>query len=668
MSGHPSPWHPGEIQMQRTIGAEAELEAIGRRVMRDHLLDQHRDFYPLLPFVLLGAVDSDGWPWATVRAGVPGFLDAPDRWHLTVQARQDSGDPASAGLRKGDAVGLLGLQPHTRRRNRLNGTLAAVSADHLHIALSESFGNCPKYIHGRTAVFTRDPAVPPSAPPEILPGLDPAARALIRAAETFFVASFYDGPDGRRVDVSHRGGSPGFVRVEADGTLTVPDFAGNRFFNTLGNIVETGRAGLLFLDWDSGDTLQISGEAAVLLTLPEDPGVAGAERYWQVRPRQVVRRRGMMPLRWQETEEARSPFLAGTGVWPDSSGWRRLRVQATRQESAVVRSLILTAADGPPLPPARPGQHLPLRIPLPDGSVLTRVYTLSRLADADSYRISVKREGQASAALHGLEPGAVVEAAAPAGQFVLDPAETGPVLLLAAGIGITPIRAMLEAVVTAPQPRPVWLFYAARSVADRALMAELTDLARRSAAPVRLIRLLSDPLGAVAGQDYDGIGLLDAAVLAGAGLPDLTQGDVTAYLCGPPPFMQGAYDLLRAAGLADAAIRAEAFGPSALIRSGQEDARVMSSPAGGPVEVRFSRSGTVVTWTPEAGTLLEVAERAGLSPPAGCRGGSCGSCATRLEAGAVSPVRAMTATAMEGEILLCSTVPAAGCTGLTVAL
>lgn len=316
MTGLPSPWHPGELRMQRTIGAEAELDAVGRRVLRDHLIDQHRDFYPLLPFILLGAVDPQGWPWATLRSGVPGFLRAPDRRSLTVRAPQDPGDPAGAGLTAGAAVGLLGLQPHTRRRNRLNGMLTAATAGGLEIALTESFGNCPKYIHARTAVFTRDPALPPQAPPEILPALDAPARDWIRAAETFFVATYYDGKDGRRVDVSHRGGIPGFVRVADDGTLTVPDFAGNRFFNTLGNIVETGRAGLLFIDWDSGDTLQISGEATVLLSLPDQaPGVPGAERYWQIRPRQVVRRRAVVPLRWQDTAEARSPFLAGTGAW-----------------------------------------------------------------------------------------------------------------------------------------------------------------------------------------------------------------------------------------------------------------------------------------------------------------------------------------------------------------
>lgn len=673
MSGNRSPWHPGELRMQRTVDAVAEMDAVGRRVIRDHLIDQHRDFYPLLPFVLLGAVDAQGWPWATLRSGSPGFLGTPDRHHLTIRAPQDRDDPADAGLVPGAAIGVLGLQPETRRRNRLNGTVAGVDGGALRIALHESFGNCPKYIHRRVAVFNRDPALPPVAPPEHLPVLDAAARAMIRAAETFFVASYYEGPAGRRADVSHRGGDPGFVRVDADGTLTVPDFAGNRFFNTFGNILETGRAGLLFVDWVRGDTLQISGEAVVLTHVPDGQALPGAERYWQVRPCRIIRRRGVVPLRWQDTEEARSPFLAGTGVWPERpapSRWQWLQVQAVRQESTVVRSLFLTAADGSPVPPARPGQYLPLRIPLPDGQVLSRVYTLSRLATgtAEGYRISVKKEGPASSALHRLLPGAVIEAGMPAGDFVLDPAETGPVLLVAAGIGVTPVRAMLEALVAADRQRPVCVLYAARTMAERALAEELTALARRSAGAVRVVRLLSDPAGAVAGQDYDGVGRVTAPVVQGV-LAALPMEGLTAYLCGPPAFMQDLYDLLRAAGIPDPAIRAEAFGPAALRRTGGTRGGLAAlPPAGGPVTVRFSASGRSAVWGPDDGTLLDLAEQAGLSPQAGCRGGSCGSCAVPLTQGAVTSIRPVTAMASDETVLLCSSVPAAGTDSLDLVL
>ena len=126
-----------------------------------------------------------------------------------------------------------------------------------------------------------------------------AARALITSADTFFVASYADQQGQRRVDLSHRGGKTGFVRVDAEGLLTIPDFNGNLFFNTLGNVVANGRAGLLFADLERGDLLQLSGIAEVLFDSPEIAAFEGAERLWTFRPQRIVRRRGALAWRWQ---------------------------------------------------------------------------------------------------------------------------------------------------------------------------------------------------------------------------------------------------------------------------------------------------------------------------------------------------------------------------------
>ena len=120
--GAPSPWHAGEIRLQQILGVDARMEEVGRKVLRDHLIEQHRLFYPQLPFVVLGSVDPDGRPWATLRANKPGFLFATDIYHLAVTLPRDGNDPADAGMEDGDAIGLLGIELHTRRRNRLNGT------------------------------------------------------------------------------------------------------------------------------------------------------------------------------------------------------------------------------------------------------------------------------------------------------------------------------------------------------------------------------------------------------------------------------------------------------------------------------------------------------------------------------------------------------------------
>lgn len=309
-----SPWHAGEVAMQTRAGAAERLGAIGKRVIRDHLIDQHREFYPKLPFVVLGSVDGNGDAWATLRAGQPGFLQTPDEHTLSVALARDAADPADAGLNDGAAIGVLGMELSTRRRNRLNGTILRSSAASFDIAVEHSFGNCPKYITVRQFEFSRDPAVSLSGEAKQSDGLDARARQLIERADTLFVASYVDREEGhRQIDVSHRGGKPGFVRVK-NGVLTIPDFVGNQFFNTLGNILINPKAGLVFADFATGDLLQMSGEGVILFDA-NTSAFKGAERLWQFTPRKVVYREGAWPLRWTTAPDAASPHSLATGSW-----------------------------------------------------------------------------------------------------------------------------------------------------------------------------------------------------------------------------------------------------------------------------------------------------------------------------------------------------------------
>jgi uncharacterized protein len=308
----PSPWHEGEIALQRRLGVEARMDEVGRRVVRDHLIDQHREFYPLLPMVVLGAVDQLGDVWATLRAGRPGFLHAPDAQRLTVDLARELADPAESGMEDGAALALLGMDLGTRRHNRLNGMLHR-HAQGFDLSVHQSFGNCPKYIQLRQVRFVRDPSEPPAVPPRVSSDLDDAARALVAQADTFFVATYADPPGGRQVDVSHRGGRAGFVHVGEDGWLTIPDFVGNRFFNTLGNIALNRRAGLVFPDFATGGLLQMTGEAQLLFDHPGGEPLEGAERYWRFRPRRIIWRAGALPIRYDLVEW--SPFALATGTW-----------------------------------------------------------------------------------------------------------------------------------------------------------------------------------------------------------------------------------------------------------------------------------------------------------------------------------------------------------------
>lgn len=310
-----SPWHEGERDLQERVGASEKMEQIGRRVIRDHLIDQHRAFYPQLPFIVAGAVDPSGNPWATVIAGEPGFLDAPDPDTLTVDAERDPHDPADAGLGDGEAIGLLGIELHTRRRNRLNGTIHRDGPSGFAVAVGESFGNCPRYIRPRDYGFVRDPSQPATREAERLAAFDAEAVAMIAAADALFIASAIDHANGRRrVDVSHRGGPAGFVRVRSDGRLTIPDYPGNNFFNTLGNIRANPRGGLVFVDFATGDLLQVTGEAELALDGAEIAAFEGAQRLLHIHPRQIVRRRDALPLRWTSADEVAPRCLAPTGA------------------------------------------------------------------------------------------------------------------------------------------------------------------------------------------------------------------------------------------------------------------------------------------------------------------------------------------------------------------
>lgn len=669
-----SPWHAGEIAMQRTVGVAERMADVGRRVIRNHLIDQHRQFYPLLPFVALGAVDAQGDAWATLRAGAPGFLHSPDPQVLHAALARYEADPADSGMEDGKAIALLGIELQTRRRNRLNGTIRRGAGEGFDIQVQQSYGNCPQYIQLRDYRFAREPAAPASAPPQELQSLDPRARALITGADTFFVATYVDGENGtRQVDVSHRGGKAGFVRLGEDGVLTIPDFAGNLFFNTLGNLLLNPRAGLVFVDFASGDLLQLSGTAEVLTDSPEIAAFQGAERLWRFTPRRIVYRADALPLRWAFEQAGWSPNSLMTGDWAQAaerlkaaqlaSAWRPFRIAQIVDESAGIRSFQLEPTDGAGLIPHAAGQHLPIRLTLPGAPApVLRTYTLSTAPSDGIYRISVKREGRASRHLHSLRAGDLVEARAPAGAFTIDAAERRPAVLLAAGIGITPILSMLRHLVyeglRTRRVRPTWVFYAARTAAERAFERELSVLVDRAAGAVTLVRVLSQTDGATQGRDYEAAGRIDMALLK----KNLPFDDYDFYLCGPPSFMQGSYEGLRGLHIADARIHAEAFGPAGIQRTADAGAPAvdLGTPAQQPVPVAFLKSAKEARWTPGGGSLLELAEARGLAPEFSCRGGSCGSCRTRLLAGAVAYTKAPTAEIGPDEVLICCAVPAAG--------
>jgi predicted pyridoxine 5'-phosphate oxidase superfamily flavin-nucleotide-binding protein len=296
-------FHPGERAAQALAGVASANAAI-----RSWMPDQHRAFFGLLPFLPIATIDPRGAPAASILTGAPGFISSPDPNTLRMAAHADAADPIARFLVPGAPVGMLGIDLATRRRNRANGVLQAVTPVALTVGVTQSFGNCPQYIQTR---FWQDANAAPGLV-EVLQGLDGAGRTMIATADTFFVASASGRGAGAMggVDISHRGGRPGFVAVDGD-TLTIPDFHGNGYFNTLGNLLLDPRAALLFVDWSTGSLLHLSGQVEILWGETRD--FPGAERLWRVSVDRGWRRRGALPMRWSFGQFA--PQLTRTGTW-----------------------------------------------------------------------------------------------------------------------------------------------------------------------------------------------------------------------------------------------------------------------------------------------------------------------------------------------------------------
>lgn len=553
-----SPFHAGELAVQERMGVRESIGPWAGKVVRPFLPDQHRDFYGALPFLVAAARDEGGRPWATLLTGEPGFAQSPDPRTLHLAVTPPRGDALHGALRAGSPLGLLGIELATRRRNRVNGRIVGRDEGGLTLAVDQSFGNCPQYIRERAWQRIGNATAPP--PPVRSPRLTPPMRQLIEAADTFFIASGAPAEHGEAMehdpalgmDASHRGGPPGFVRLESDRRLVFPDYAGNDHYNTIGNLVVDPRVGLLFLDWASGALLQLTGRATIDWDSPALEEHPGARRLVVIELDEAVLLPEAHPLRWDASGEA----------------VRSLRLVDRIRESDDVVSFVLEARDGGALPGFSAGQHLPIELDVPGAAgPVRRTYSLSSGPDEPRYRISVKREprGTASRHLHdALDPGAIVAARAPAGEFVLEHG-TRPVALVSAGIGVTPMVSMLKALAAAGDRRPVVFVHVARDGRHHPLADEVRrEIERADSASLHVFYSRPRAQDAI-DREFDHAGrpepgqLLDLVAEATGGTGERT--DVDVYLCGPVPFMAAMQEGLEAQGVASERIHGERFGP-----------------------------------------------------------------------------------------------------------
>jgi uncharacterized protein len=372
------------------------------------------------------------------------------------------------------------------------------------------------------------------------------------------------------------------------------------------------------------------------------------------------------------TRPTPSPAQASSAAW---TGTRAFRVVSRRPEDIAQSqcSFVLQPLDGVPLPAFKPGQYLTFVLEVPDAAAdggtrsVTRCYSLSDAPAADHYRVSIKRvpsppdhpewpAGVSSNHFHDqVQVGSVLQVKAPSGHFFLDPDAAVPAVLVAGGIGITPMMSMLRWCVQQQPGRRVHLYYGLRNGAEHAFKAVLEDIAATHP-QVHLHVVYSRPgPDDVQGRDHQHTGYIDIALLKRT----LPHGRHQFYLCGPPALMESLVPALAAWGAPDEDVHFEAFGPASVRRK----PHASSEPAVGeraPFDVRFARSGRTLSWDGSDANLLDFAERHGVAVDSGCRAGSCGTCQARCLEGVVSYLQPPDCEVTPGHGLLCVGRPEPG--------
>lgn len=717
-------FHEGEIQVQKRACVEGGTD-LGRRNIHVYMPQQHREFYHQQSLVFIAAQDKQQRPWASVIVGKKGLLNTPTENEMVISGLPFSDEPIQQGLAKNDAVGLLGLDFASRRRNRMNGRIKSrLITTHspatgeiadssvrpsLTISVDQAFGNCPKYIQSRMILDDKEGKNVGNtfSPLQRSHKFSDEQRQLIEAADTFFIATQHlpdqlstkekkTSKEPYGIDMSHRGGKPGFIKFVDDNTIQWPDFNGNAYFNTLGNLQQDPKAGLLFLDFKTGSMLSVTGHAEVIWDGIDLSEYEGAERLVRFKLDEAVYIPNAYPLKWSAVDA--SPFLAATDSWTELESRRKYnkeidkktnqyqsyKVVKVQDETKDIRSFYLEATSKQPLAPLllpfKAGQFLPIKIKDGDGKAHFRSYSLSGSPNQKHYRISVKRlvadePGLVSNLLHKqLQVGSLLESMSPKGEFVLSDNQR-PVVLLSAGVGVTPMISMLQSIIEnnarTGSNRLVYFIYGTQDNKNHAFR-ELIDSIAQTTPWLKVAYCYSQQSidsETLTSQNENKIQYFSGRVNKQLLQQVLPIEDYEFYLCGPSEFMTTTYQLLTELNITKERINYEFFGPSTILTNNFNEGTLkgeatktnktlvnqdITKSAKAAVIVKFTRSQKETVWKPELGSLLELAESEGLSPNFGCRNGQCHACITTIEKGKVhQPIGSVS----DDAVLICCATP-----------
>jgi len=488
-------WHAGELAVQETVMGKRYFEQNLKEIsplVRDYMPEQHSIFFTEVPWFVVATLDSDGHPRASLLQGLswedgqevvkPIFQASDDRKSYTLSKEAilelDEFKHNTEG-KAGEQIGMLGIQLHTRRRNRVNGRISARSNSNetaIELDVVQSFGNCPKYIQSRTMRALKPAEMDPVARDEVTEDFQ-QFKEVFETADTFFIAS---GRSDLGVDASHRGGPPGFIKVSEDcKTIKYPEFIGNGFFQTLGNIKMEPRVGILIINFNKSIIYQFRGRASI--DFKPDPNMPGSTRVVMIELERVTVLRGCLKIAFSEDVDY-SPFLP-----TDKESSDELSLIGVKHETHDTITLYLSSKR-PIL--HNPGQYGNFSVTKGD-KVFSRAWTISSTPKegpygAQVFAITVKRKegGQVSPLLHDrdLQRSLKFRLMGTEGEFSIpkDGITLGTdewVVFAAAGSGITPVMSNLRRIATVSADLKVVVFYSVRMQRDVIFRAELANLA-----------------------------------------------------------------------------------------------------------------------------------------------------------------------------------------------
>lgn len=591
-----NPYHEGELEVQQKVN-QVEMARINSGAIDETILAGALRFITQQPMVVIGSIDSKGNVWISTLFGDPGFVHTVDDHTVVIdvsQPRSAEDDPLWHNLVDNPNAGLLVIELGSRRRIRINGRARKIADQQLIIDVERAYPNCPKYIQRRDwkRIETDEQfeAIQSTQGKE----LDETHKTLIAGADTLFVASAH--PE-HGVDASHRGGHPGFVHIINNRLLRIPDFSGNSMFNTLGNFTSYPHAGLIFINFEHGHLLQLTGRPEILWELddPQDE-TGGTKRYWQFEI--TAWQESTLPFRFAWELMDYSPHI------PEqhhdiASSILSLKVDRINNESERVKSFRFRSIDETQLPAFQPGSHLQIKVKLPDGTDALRHYSLlCDPNDRSHYEIGVLKEPEGhggSLYMHEqVKEGATLEVHAPINEFPMA-GKAEHSILIAGGIGITPILSMLHQLLADKQSFEI--HYTARKASDLAFRDRIEQLA-------------DDNAYFYASQDADGQRLTLETLLA------TPKPGTHVYICGPRRLITAVRDTAAAHDWPLAQVHFESFGAQSL-------------PGDQAIRVHLEKSNKTIT-VPADRTILDTLLEAGVNVPHDCKRGECTMCTTRV--------------------------------------